>query len=148
MAKYNQYMRDQVTELLTNYGKIDILWFDFSINSETQTHHKQSPVYPWMWNNSTKEAEQWEADKMIALIRSLQPHIILNNRIGLDPDIFTPEQTQPTKWVTDKETGEKCTWRSARPSPAPGVITGMNPPGNLPRCSSICWSIPWLAAAT
>ena len=110
MAKYNQYMRDQVTELLTNYGKIDILWFDFSINSETQTHHKQSPVYPWMWNNSTKEAEQWEADKMIALIRSLQPHIILNNRIGLDPDIFTPEQTQPTKWVTDKKTGEKCTW--------------------------------------
>ena len=47
---------------------------------------------------------------MIALIRSLQPDIILNNRIGLDPDIFTPEQTQPTKWVTDKKTGEKCTW--------------------------------------
>ena len=30
MKRYAQYMRDQVTELLTNYGKIDILWFDFS----------------------------------------------------------------------------------------------------------------------
>ena len=31
IKKYAQYMRDQVTcELLTNYGKIDILWFDFS----------------------------------------------------------------------------------------------------------------------
>ena len=110
MAKYNQYMRDQVRELLTNYGKIDILWFDFSINSETQTHRAQSPVYPWMWNNSTKLAPQWEAEEMVAMIRSIQPDIVLNNRIGLDPDIFTPEQTQPTKWVADKETGELCTW--------------------------------------
>ena len=30
MHKYAEYMRNQVTELLTNYGKIDILWFDFS----------------------------------------------------------------------------------------------------------------------
>jgi alpha-L-fucosidase len=30
MAKYRQYMRNQITELLTNYGKIDILWLDFS----------------------------------------------------------------------------------------------------------------------
>ena len=30
MRKYAEYMRNQVTELLTNYGKIDILWFDFS----------------------------------------------------------------------------------------------------------------------
>ena len=30
MRKYAQYMRDQVTELLTNYGRIDIMWYDFS----------------------------------------------------------------------------------------------------------------------
>ena len=30
VRKYARYMRDQVTELLTQYGKIDILWFDFS----------------------------------------------------------------------------------------------------------------------
>src|SRR6185437_11670726 len=30
MAKYRQYMRNQITELLTNYGKIDVLWLDWS----------------------------------------------------------------------------------------------------------------------
>ena len=30
MRRYARYMRNQVTELLTNYGKIDVLWFDFS----------------------------------------------------------------------------------------------------------------------
>ncbi|MCH5684543.1 alpha-L-fucosidase [Niabella sp. W65] len=30
MSRYRKYLKDQVTELLTNYGKIDILWMDFS----------------------------------------------------------------------------------------------------------------------
>ena len=30
MAKYRQYMKNQVRELLTNYGEISIIWFDFS----------------------------------------------------------------------------------------------------------------------
>ena len=34
MHKYAEYMRNQVTELLTNYGKIDILWFDFSYDGQ------------------------------------------------------------------------------------------------------------------
>ena len=42
MHKYAEYMRNQVTELLTNYGKIDILWFDFSY-SEVPADAK-----PWM----------------------------------------------------------------------------------------------------
>src|ERR1700743_399235 len=29
MAKYRQYMKNQITELLTNYGKIDVLWLDW-----------------------------------------------------------------------------------------------------------------------
>ena len=33
-ASYAEYMRNQVTELLTNYGKIDILWFDFSYSGQ------------------------------------------------------------------------------------------------------------------
>jgi len=110
MKKYNEYMRNQVTELLTNYGKIDILWFDFSIDGKLHSIPKTREILGWMWEGSNKGAEQWEAEKMVALIRSLQPDIILNNRIGLAPDIWTPEQVQPTKWVTDKETGELCTW--------------------------------------
>jgi alpha-L-fucosidase len=30
MRKYRQYLRDQITELLTNYGKIDVLWLDWT----------------------------------------------------------------------------------------------------------------------
>ena len=32
MRKYRQYLRDQITELLTNYGKIDVLWLDWTWN--------------------------------------------------------------------------------------------------------------------
>jgi Alpha-L-fucosidase len=36
MARYRQYMKNQVTELLTNYGEISIIWFDFSIRAKTE----------------------------------------------------------------------------------------------------------------
>ncbi len=41
MRRYARYMRNQVTELLTNYGKIDILWFDFS-------YSERHDGAPWM----------------------------------------------------------------------------------------------------
>ena len=71
MKRYAQYMRDQVTELLTGYGKIDILWFDFSYPDMTM------PGKPWM---KGKGKDDWEADKLIALARSLQPGIMIDNR--------------------------------------------------------------------
>ena len=40
MHKYAEYMRNQVRELLTNYGKIDILWFDFSYPNAQGTGDK------------------------------------------------------------------------------------------------------------
>jgi len=45
VRKYAQYMRDQVRELLTNYGKIDILWFDFSYSSPEENAEN---IRPWM----------------------------------------------------------------------------------------------------
>ena len=41
MHKYAEYMRNQVTELLTNYGKIDILWFDFSYSDSNGTGERE-----------------------------------------------------------------------------------------------------------
>ncbi len=85
VRKYAKYMRDQVTELLTNYGRIDILWFDFS--------------YPNDELNGTKGKGRadWESEKLVALARRLQPQIILDNRLDLPGagDITTPEQFQP-----------------------------------------------------
>ena len=51
MKRYAQYMRDQVTELLTNYGKIDILWFDFSYSE----NHDGAP---WMRGRERRTGRQ------------------------------------------------------------------------------------------
>ena len=87
MHKYAEYMRNQVRELLTNYGKIDILWFDFSYPNAQGTGDK-------VWQKG-KGKTDWEAEELIALARSLQPGIIIDNRTELEQDLWTPEQYQP-----------------------------------------------------
>jgi alpha-L-fucosidase len=57
--------------LLTNYGKIDILWYDVSW-----------PLTP----------AQWESERMNEMVFDLQPEIVVNNRNGLPGDFTTPEQ--------------------------------------------------------
>ena len=106
MKIYAQYMRDQVTELLSNYGKIDILWFDFSYPNNAPL-----PGREWM---KGKGKEDWEAEKLIAVARSLQPGIIIDNRTELEQDLWTPEQYQPTEWIRDKKTGELVTWEACQ----------------------------------
>lgn len=91
MNRYRAYMRGQVRELLTNYGDIDILWFDFS--------------YPEQEHNGLKGKgrEDWDSANLLALVRQLRPGIIVNNRLDLPPDmadIHTPEQYQPQTWLT------------------------------------------------
>ena len=79
-AKYHQYLKGQLSELLTNYGQIDVLWFD-------SFGHGDSIQY-------------WHADEIMALVKRLQPQIIINNRCGffgqavesLKGDFDTPEQ--------------------------------------------------------
>jgi len=82
MAKYRQYMRDQITELLTNYGKIDILWLDFSFPRN---------------DGHGKGRDDWGSVELLKLIRKLQPGIIVDNRLDLadyadGQDFETPEQ--------------------------------------------------------
>lgn len=106
IRKYAEYMRNQVTELLTNYGKIDILWFDFSYSDS-----KPEPGKEWM---KGKGKDDWEAEKLIATARSLQPGIIIDNRTEIEQDLWTPEQFQPTEWIRHKETGELVTWEACQ----------------------------------
>ena len=104
--KYAEYMRNQVTELLTNYGKIDILWFDFSYSD-----HQPLPGKEWM---KGKGKDDWEAEKLIALARKLQPGIIIDNRTEIDQDLWTPEQFQPTEWIRDAKDGQLVTWEACQ----------------------------------
>jgi alpha-L-fucosidase len=84
MEKYRQYMRNQVTELLTRYGKIDIMWLDFS--------------YPGNKGHG-KDHKDWGSVELLKLIRKLQPGIIVDNRLDLGAyedgeDFLTPEQVK------------------------------------------------------
>ncbi len=105
IKKYAQYMRDQVTELLTNYGKIDILWLDLSYPNLV------NPDFPWM---KGKGKEDWESEKLIETARNLQPGIIINNRSGIEQDISTPEQYQMLEWPRHKETNELLVWEACQ----------------------------------
>lgn len=106
MHRYAEYMRNQVAELLTNYGKIDVLWFDFSYSQNKGTGDKA-------WQ-AGKGKEDWEAEELLALARKLQPHIIIDNRTEIDQDLWTPEQYQPTEWIRHPETGELVTWEACQ----------------------------------
>ena len=70
-ARFVEYTHGLIRELMTNYGKIDVLWYDVD------------------WPLS---AEQWESEKMNKMVFELQPDIIVNNRNGLPGDFTTPEQ--------------------------------------------------------
>jgi alpha-L-fucosidase len=100
---YAEYLRDQVSELLTNFGQVDILWLDFSYPNQ---------VYKGMPGKGRKD---WESEKLYQLIRKLAPQIVLNNRMDYDdypPDIHTPEQFQPTEWV--KVNGKPVVWETCQ----------------------------------
>lgn len=103
MKKYTQYMRDQVTELLTNYGKIDIMWFDFSY---PDVKCAENPLL------GGKGKDDWEAEKLLELTRSLAPDIIIDNRTGIEQDVWTPEQYQMHSWLKHPQTGELVTWEA------------------------------------
>jgi alpha-L-fucosidase len=89
MAKYRLYLRNQITELLTNYGKIDVLWLDWSWDNkkDLESHHG-------------KGKDDWGAVELLKLVRKLQPGIIVNDRLGLGEyadgaDFVSPEQVSP-----------------------------------------------------
>ena len=69
--RFVDYTHGLLHELLSNYGKIDVLWYDVA------------------W---PLDAEGWESEKMNNMVFSLQPDIIVNNRNKLDGDFSTPEQ--------------------------------------------------------
>ena len=105
---YVEYMHNQVREIMTNYGKIDILWFDFSYKKPGYgTLDSREKPLPWM---KGKAKEEWQSERLIKMVRELQPGIIINNRADVEQDTVTPEQSQPVCWPRHKETGEKMVW--------------------------------------
>jgi len=71
-SRFNKYIEALNTELLSNYGKIDILWYDVPRPLES--------------------FEGWNSLEMNQHMRKLQPDIIINNRSMLPEDFSTPEE--------------------------------------------------------
>ncbi len=75
--RFVSYTHGQIRELMSNYGKIDILWYDMAV-----------PL----------DAAEWRSEEMNRMVLALQPDIVINNRNLLTGDFSTPEQsTQAAK---------------------------------------------------
>ena len=94
-ALYIQYLHGQVEELCKNYGQVDVLWFDAG---------RKEP------------ASTWDADRLLARIRALQPSILINNRIPGKTDFDTPEQVVgrlqlDRPWESCITLGQQWSWK-------------------------------------
>lgn len=105
--RYLTYMHGQIRELLTDYGHLDIMWYDFSYGEMA--------------------GETWKATELMAMVRSLQPHLIVDNRLEgsgehsgtiltADPSSFAgdfacPEQMIPPTGITN-ELGDPVPWEA------------------------------------
>ena len=103
--RYLEYMHGQVKELVTNYGRLDILWFDFSYDDMC--------------------GEKWKAEELVRMVRKYQPDVIMDNRLEgagdnhgsiatanpliTSGDFASPEQIIPPSGVQD-ERGERIPW--------------------------------------
>ena len=74
-SRYLDFLFGQVRELLTNYGRVDVIWFD--------GHWERQP------------SALWHAQELRAMIKALQPEILINDRLPEHGDFETPEQFIP-----------------------------------------------------
>ena len=105
--RYLEYLHNQVRELCTNYGRLDLLWFDFSYGA--------------------LRGEAWKATELVNMVRSLQPEVIIDNRLEVSGegfgsladcrpapyhgDFVSPEQIIPPNGLRDAQ-GRPLVWES------------------------------------
>ena len=100
MSVYREYLKNQVREILTKYGKIDILWLDFSFPGEFG-----------------KGRDDWGSEELIKMVRQLQPGILIDDRADLQDyaggwDFMTPEQYKVDKWP--EIDGKRIPWETCQ----------------------------------
>ncbi|MHC4387692.1 MAG: alpha-L-fucosidase [Planctomycetota bacterium] len=94
-ARYVDYLHSHMRELCTNYGQVDIIFFD----------------------GLGGKAEDWNSKPLFKMIRELQPDIVINNRGGLQGDYDTPEQrvgdfNRDFPWETNMTICDQWAWKT------------------------------------
>ncbi|MDR0635962.1 MAG: alpha-L-fucosidase [Treponema sp.] len=105
--RYLEFMHGQIRELLSGYGRLDIMWFDFSYGDMA--------------------GEKWKATELMQMVRALQPHLIVDNRLEgsgensgtirtANPSLFAgdfacPEQMIPPEGIRN-ELGDPVPWEA------------------------------------
>jgi len=85
LKNYQRYLYNSVEQLLTEYGKINILWLDYTSRFKT--------------------SKEWDPDRLVEMIYRVQPEILLNDRLSYDKanylgDFLTPEISVPNQPVS------------------------------------------------
>jgi len=103
--RYLAYMHGQIEDQVANYGKIDILWFDYSYGE--------------------LRGEAWKATELMQMVRRHQPDVIVDNRLETSGegfgslvteqpayyggDFVSPEQLLPPEGIRNVR-GERVPW--------------------------------------
>ncbi len=100
VRKYAAYMREQLRELMTQFGQIDYLFLDFS--------------YP---GEDGKGRDDWQSESLVKMIRELQPKILIDDRADLMEydwgwDVKTPEQFMVRDWL--RVDGQRVVWETCQ----------------------------------
>ncbi len=104
-----QQAQGQIRELMSNYGKIDLLEYDGSWDAALKMSAEERVSF-------------WRSSELNGLVRQLQPGIIINNRSGLPEDFDTPEQAVKSSgrgraWESCMCIGDFCGWGYVRHNP-------------------------------
>ncbi|WP_311531002.1 alpha-L-fucosidase [uncultured Anaerococcus sp.] len=102
---YRKFLHNQIEEIVTNYGKLDILWFDFSYDDMV--------------------GEKWGAKEIVEMVRKHQPDVVMDNRLETSGggfgsmvtenpsefcgDFVSPEQIIPYEGIKNVN-GEDVPW--------------------------------------
>ncbi|MFF5261763.1 alpha-L-fucosidase [Actinomadura viridis] len=121
MEQYRAFVKGQIEELLTQYGPVDIIWPDYSFDSEAIVRMATSESFraayianPDRDADPGKGAADWDAAGLLTMVRRLAPGILVNDRLGLDDgwDVTTPESTVPARWPMVGE--EHALWETCQ----------------------------------
>ena len=99
LAEYARYLHGQTRELLTRFGKVDVLWYDFSVEASAGDR--------WQGEGRLEERGTARFDPRACSRRSSSTTAWRSTRI-----VKTPEQFQPREWV--KIGGKPVVWEACQ----------------------------------